>query len=145
MISPGALQILDTMVAAAVEVPPLNTPPASPAAGACYVVGAAPTGAWSGKAGQVAAFGPGGWRYVVPADGMEVYIKSSGLKGSFRSGQWELGIARVTAVAVGGQQVVGIRQGAIAVPGGGTTIDSAARSAIGEILVALRAHGLIEP
>lgn len=131
------------MVAAAVEGPPLDSPPTSPVIGASYIVGAAPTGQWSGKTGQLAAFGAGGWRYIVPADGIEVLVKSSGLKGAFRAGNWEFGMARANAVEIGGQQVVGARQAAIADPAGGTTADTEARAVIGAILAALRAHGLI--
>ena len=44
---------------------------------------------------------------------------------------------------VGGTKVVGAQAGAITDPSGGTTVDSAARTAIGAILSALRGHGLI--
>lgn len=44
---------------------------------------------------------------------------------------------------IGGQQVVGARAGAIGSPAGGSTVDAEARGAIGQILSALRTHGLI--
>jgi hypothetical protein len=47
-------------------------------------------------------------------------------------------------VIVDGQQVVGSRASAISQPSGGSTIDSEARATIGQILTALRTHGLIE-
>jgi hypothetical protein len=47
------------------------------------------------------------------------------------------------AFRVGGNQVVGAQQAAIAAPSGGGTIDSEGRTVIGDILTALRAHGLI--
>lgn len=40
-----------------------NAPPGSPANGARYVVGTAPTGAWAGRANQVAQWLDGGWRF----------------------------------------------------------------------------------
>lgn len=40
-----------------------NAPPGSPANGARYVVGTAPTGAWAGRANQVAQRLDGGWRF----------------------------------------------------------------------------------
>jgi hypothetical protein len=61
----------------------------------------------------------------------------------FRSGGWEIGAVRGDKLLVGGQQVVGARGAAIAAPTGGTTIDSQSRAAIGQILSALQAHGLI--
>ena len=144
MISPGALQLLDVLVAAAVEGPPLATPPASPAIGSCYIVGAGPSGDWAGRAQQLAAFTSGGWRFIAPRDGMNALVKSSGSIAVYRSGAWEIGTLRGTAVAIGGQQVVGARGAAIAAASGGITTDVEARAAIGLILAAMREHGLIE-
>lgn len=53
-----------------------NTPPGSPAAGDCYVVGSAPTGAWVGRSGQVAVFDDGAWRYGVPRLGWRGYCEA---------------------------------------------------------------------
>jgi hypothetical protein len=60
------------------------------------------------------------------------------------AGSWELGKVRGSRVIVDGQQVVGSRASAISQPSGGSTIDSEARATIGQILTALRTHGLIE-
>ena len=49
-----------------------------------------------------------------------------------------------SALLLDGVQVVGARGPAIASPTGGTTVDSEARSALGQLLDALREHGLIE-
>jgi hypothetical protein len=48
------------------------------------------------------------------------------------------------ALLLDGVQVVGTRASAIASPAGGTTVDSEARATIGQLLEALRQHGLIE-
>lgn len=58
----------------------LNTPPGAPAAGDCYVVGAAPTGAWVGKTNQVAVYDDGAWRYGVPRKGWAAYDESTGVR-----------------------------------------------------------------
>lgn len=139
-----ALQTLDAVVATAVEEPPRTAPPSSPAIGACYIVDASPTGAWAGKANYVAAYTSGGWRFVAPIEGLSAYVRSSGVWATYRSGAWEQGMVRGTSILVAGQQVVGSRGAAIASPSGGTTVDSAARSAIDQILAALRQHGLID-
>ena len=139
-----ALQTLDIVVASAVEEPPRAVPPSAPAIGAAYIVGAAPTDAWAGKAQQLAAFTSGGWRFIAPVDGMAAYVKSIGIMASYRAGAWEIGVLRGSSLAIGGVQVVGTRSGAIASPSGGTTVDSQARSTIDRILAAMRQHGLIE-
>lgn len=62
-----ALNILDVLLQAVVQDVGLNTPPGSPTVGQCWVVGGSPTGAWAGKAGQIAqAVDGGGWFFVVP-------------------------------------------------------------------------------
>jgi hypothetical protein len=76
---------------------------------------------------------------------MAAYVKASGTWAAYRQGAWEIGVVRGSSLVLGGQQVVGSRAAAIASPSGGTTIDSHARTPIGQILAALRQHGLIDP
>ena len=133
-----------TVVAAAIEEPPRASPPASPSLGAAYIVAASPTGAWTGKAQCLAAYTSGGWRFAAPTDGMAAYDKLSSTWALYRAGGWELGGVRGSKLLIGGLQVVGSRATAIANPSGGSTADSQARTAIGQILAALRQHGLIE-
>ncbi len=139
-----ALQLLDVLVAAAVEGPPIADPPASPPVGNCYIVAGSPTGAWAGHAGQLAAFTSGGWRFITPCDGMTAQVRSGGGDAFYRGGSWELGTLRGSELAVDGLKVVGPQGAAIAAPSGGTTTDLEARTAIGEILAAMREHGLIK-
>lgn len=138
-----ALQALDTIVAAAVEEGPRNDPPSPAANGSCYIVGSAPTGAWSGRAGNLAAYSSAGWRFVAPTEGLRAWVKSLAVFALYRVGSWEIGTVRGSALNIGGQQVVAARAAAIANPTGGTTIDLPARDAILAILAALRGHGLI--
>jgi hypothetical protein len=107
-------------------------------------VAASPTGAWAGKQNCLACYTLGGWRFVDPRDGLIAFVKSTSLWALFRSGVWELGSVRGSSLVLAGQQVVGARGAAIAAPAGGSTIDAESRSAIGQILTALRSHGLIE-
>lgn len=50
-----------------------NTPPVSPQDGDVYIVGAAPTGAWAGKALQIAYFHQI-WRFIIPRAGMLMWV-----------------------------------------------------------------------
>ena len=138
-----ALQMLDALVAAAVEEPPRPSPPSSPAAGACYIVASNPTGDWASKANHLAAYTPGGLRYLAPVEGLSVFVKSTGTVAAYRNSAWELGVVRASRIVISGNQVVGERQVAIADPTGGTQVDAEARSAIAAMLAAMRAHGLI--
>src|SRR6187431_3252474 len=49
-----------------------NTPPATPAEGDTWLVGGAPTGAWTDHPGKLASFQAGAWIYAAPRDGMKV-------------------------------------------------------------------------
>lgn len=138
-----ALQILDVLVAAAVEGLPLATPPASPAIGSCYLVAASPTGAWVGHSQHVAAYTSGGWRFIEPCEGMTALVRSNGSYAVYRAGTWDIGTLRGAELTLDGMKVVGPQEAAIAAPTGGSTADVEARTAIGEILAAMRAHGLI--
>ena len=78
-------------------------------------------------------------------DGLFAYVRSTSTWAVYRGSAWELGVLRGSALNIGGQQVVGVRGAAIMAPAGGTTIDVEGRTAIGQILSALRLHGLIAP
>jgi hypothetical protein len=138
-----ALALLDVAISAAIDGLLVDTPPASPAIGNCYVIGANPTGAWTGHARALAGYTEGGWRFIAAIEGLTALDKASGETAIFRAGAWEKGQARVAKLSIGGNQVVGARGAAVVDPAGGTIIDAEARAAIVAVLARLRAHGLI--
>jgi hypothetical protein len=138
-----ALQLLDSLVAPAVEDGPANDPPANPAIGQCYLIGEAPTGEWSGYAAHLAAYTSAGWRFIPPTSGMALFVKSTSTVATFSSAGWEIGMLRGSKLLIDGEQVVGSRGAAIADPSGGSSVDVEGRAAIGSILAILRQHGLI--
>lgn len=139
-----ALTAIDLLVHGAVVATGLDTPPASPVPGECWVVGDSPGGAWSGQGAALAGWTSGGWRFVAPVEGMTLWSAGDGTIARFSGGDWQIGELRGTELILGGDVVVGSRQAAISDPAGGVTIDSETRTAIGAILTALRNHGLIE-
>jgi hypothetical protein len=143
MISRGAVQLLDLIVAAAVQEGIRTSAPDAPQVGATYIVGAGATGAWAGRDQCLAGYTAGGWRFIVPREGMLAYVVSASVWAAFRAGAWEIGAIRGDRVLVGGEQVLGARAAAIAAPAGGSTVDSEARATVAQILAALRAHGLV--
>jgi hypothetical protein len=140
---PGALTLFDLAVCAAVDGFLAETPPASPPVGACYVLGASPTGAWAGHSQALAGYTAGGWRFIAPVDGLTALVKASGQFATYNGGSWELGQLRGVGLSVGGNQVVGARLAAVAEATGGAVIDTEARATIAAILDRLRQHGLI--
>lgn len=69
-----ALRMLDALVQLTAISRSLSTPPASPAAGARYIVGSSPVGDWAGKASQIAAFQHGGWCFYPAAHGWLCHV-----------------------------------------------------------------------
>ncbi|KQT47558.1 hypothetical protein ASG43_10790 [Aureimonas sp. Leaf454] len=69
-----ALLAVDALVQLAVVSRGLSAPPADPAEGARYIVGAAPSGAWMGQGGRIAAFDAGAWRFHLPAEGWRCWV-----------------------------------------------------------------------
>ena len=101
----------------------LAAPPAAPADGQTWLVGAAASGAWLGQAGKLAARQSGNWLYITPRDGMKLLNRASGQE-MRHSGSWK-SAARP------------------ALPSGGATIDAESRTAIAALLAALTTAGIV--
>ena len=138
-----ALTLLDLAVQPVAETVGLDTPPATPVPGACWVIGTAPGGAWTGQAHALAGWTRGGWRFIPARTGMAVWSRADGAIAWFTGVGWTIGEVTGTRLVLNGAAVVGARQAAIATPVGGSAIDPEARVAIAAILAALRTHGLI--
>jgi hypothetical protein len=90
-----SLNILDALLQATA----LNytaTPPGSPAAGDLYLVGASPTGAWSGHAQAVALYIGGTWEFHTPEEGWLCYDQTANVPRVFDGSTW------VNLVSLGG-------------------------------------------
>ncbi len=64
-----ALVALDTLVQLSVLDKDLDTPPAEPEEGDCYIVAATATGAWTGWENRIARYEDGDWRSFLPGAG----------------------------------------------------------------------------
>lgn len=91
-----AMRSLDLLVQPVVKSRTLATPPGSPAEGDAYLVAAAPTGAWTGKAGSVAAYVDGGWSFRTPLDGWLLYVEDDDEFIQRRSGAWSTLLGSLT-------------------------------------------------
>jgi hypothetical protein len=100
-----------------------DDPPATPAEGETWLVGATPTGAWADHAGELASYQAGGWIFAIPRDGVRVLDRSTGQDIRYAAG-WQ-------------------RPATPAAPSGGTTVDAEARAAIADLIAALIDGGLL--
>jgi hypothetical protein len=96
------LQILQTGVISVA----LNTPPGSPAQGDSYILGASPTGAWSGRANCLAGYFGTGWVFVpgnnsagtpiamgVRQEGLRIWSKADDKTYVWSGSAWTLPVA----------------------------------------------------
>jgi hypothetical protein len=139
-----ALALLDAALHACVAGDPTDALPADPVPGESWIVDSGATGAWAGKAGNLATWTAGGWRFTAPVPGMTVWNIDAGYRLHWTGAAWSHGEWPVSSLVIDGQQVVGARLETVSSPSGGTIIDAEARVAVDAIIVALRTHGLIE-
>lgn len=139
-----ALARLDVALHPAAQAIGVDDPPAAPRPGQCWIIGDAPTGAWADQPWRLAAWTDGGWRFVAPTIGMVVWLIGDNLPARFDAAGWTVGDVAGARLTIGGVQVVGARQPAVAEPSGGATIDVNARAALNRVIAALRTHGLID-
>ena len=139
-----ALTLIDAALHAAVEEGPLATPPTDPGEGQSWIVGEGATGAWAGKAGALACWTAGGWRFVSPLPGMLAWNLDMGYWLHWAGTGWSDGAMPATAFTIAGQQVVGPRLPDVPSPSGGTIIDAESRTAIDAVIATLKSHGLID-
>ena len=119
-----ALALIDLAVQAEVMGIGLDAPPAAPVAGACWIVGSNPTGAWQRQAGALAGWTEGGWRFVPPREGMAAWHRGTRSMVRYAEGQWHA--AAVVAPATGG-----------------ATVDAEARAVLAAVIAGLRRLGLV--
>ncbi|WP_072395681.1 DUF2793 domain-containing protein [Hyphomicrobium sp. CS1GBMeth3] len=83
-----ALRALDAVVQLAVADKDLATPPGSPAEGSRYIVAAGPSGSWSGRAGQIAAYQDGAWAFYEPQAGWQAWVADESAFYVFDGAEW---------------------------------------------------------
>lgn len=83
----AALASIDALMNTGAIDKDLATPPSSPASGDVYIVAASPTGAWAGKAGQVAYYNSG-WKFIVPKEGLRLWLKDEDVYYIYNGSAW---------------------------------------------------------
>lgn len=117
-----ALCLLDAMHDRAVTASQPD-PPAAVSDGACFRITAPASGAWTAREDQIAVRIGGDWRFVAPRDGLLLFDRAASRMMVFRS-QW-------------------LPAAVVALPTGGSVIDTEARAAVNALVEALRAIGVL--
>ena len=122
----------------------LNTPPSSPNLADAWIIGPEPSGAWAQHLNEIALWQAGGWTFIAPQAGCIVWSRADGAHLLYDGARWRGDAWPMRNVEIGGKTVISHRQPAITLPTTGSVVDVEARSTLGQILFALRSHGLIE-
>lgn len=85
----NALDLLDVFTRPSVLEMAKNTPPASPTAGDCYVIGASPTDEFAGHAQKVACFTSNGWIIATPFKWMDVVNGADQTRYMYDGSSWQ--------------------------------------------------------
>jgi hypothetical protein len=126
-----ALVLVDALLGAVVEQRDLSAPPAIPGAGSVWLVAEGASGDWFGKAGELAIWTAGGWRFAPIPDGMALYIRAEGVTVRKVGGTWRVEAPRGAPAAP------------VGLPAGGPVVDFEARTAIGALVSRLEQLGLL--
>lgn len=81
-----SINVIDAIIQVRVVSVGENAPPGSPAAGARYIVGTSPTGAWSGQANKLARWLDGMWTFFDAAIVVDLGTDTVKFRGS--AGTW---------------------------------------------------------
>jgi len=134
---------IDTLLHLSVLSMSLDTPPAAPVPGSAWIVGPTPTDAWAGHAADIASYGEGGWRFVLPVSGCLAWVADLGVFAVRTDAGWLSDAWPARALRIGGNDMLAAVASAIPDASGGATVDAEARAAILSILNVLRYMGLI--
>jgi hypothetical protein len=91
-----ALLAIDALLGCAVKDKDLTAPPSAPAEGDRYIVAAAPTGAWAGKATNIAAWQDGIWRFYAPRAGFIAFVTDELQLYHYDGAAWAPGVLAIT-------------------------------------------------
>lgn len=125
-----ALVLLDILVQPVVQSASVAVPPEAVMEGMCWLVPQNASGIWGNRAGAMACWTAGGWRFVEASEGWIVWVVDQGVAMRHQQGAWQ-------QVTTAGTPVVS--------PAGGSVVDVEARGAIDAILDRLVSAGVIAP
>lgn len=84
----AAFDTIDAILNTGVVDKDLSTPPGSPAEGSVYIVATSPTGAWTGKAKNIAYYLNAAWYFIVPNEGMTLWVNDEDILYSYNGTAW---------------------------------------------------------
>lgn len=127
-----AIDVLDLFaVGCPIQDKDLTAPPGGEADGQAWIVGASPTGTWTGHAGDIAFYKNSAYYFMNPQEGWRAYLRDENLTYVYDGAAWGIATATPTAHATshkhgGSDEVATATPAANAIPkaGAGGTLDN---------------------
>lgn len=136
-----AVLALDRLVGLAVVSRSLTVPPAVPATGSCYIVPAGSAAAWGQPAGSLMHWEGTAWLAQMPRDGQIASVADEAIVVVYLGG-WRSNFP-VAGLTIAGRAVLAASPVAVALPSGGASIDSEARSVLAAVVLAMQQQGIL--
>jgi hypothetical protein len=134
-----ALVRLDRLVQAGVK-GRRSAPPAAVMAGDAWLVTAG-TAEWAGMDGRIAVFMGAGWDFEPAFEGLLLWVEDEGAHLIWRDG-WQA-LWPVRGLLVEGRPVLAAPAATVALPSGGSVVDSEARAVLVQLVSRLQEQGLL--
>lgn len=138
-----AILAIDRLLQLAVVTRSRSEPPADASSGDIYIVGPAPTGAWAGRTGELAAFDGSGWTMTAPRPGCLAWVGDEGEFSVSTVSGWSNGGWPARGIRIGGRSVLAATPAYVLDAAGGSVVDLECRSVLAALLAALRDQGVI--
>ena len=137
-----ALLAIDRRLHPVIETRRCTSPPDGVAAGSAFIIPGDATGLWSGRAGGIACYDGFGWDIAFPVRGTLAWIADEQGFSVF-DGEWSAHGFPMPALTINGRLVLGADSIQIVNPVGGSVVDLEGRAALGILITALQAQGII--
>jgi len=100
-----ALTRIDAILNTGAKSRSVSTPPGSPASGDLYIVGASPTGAWTGQTLMLAYYDQT-WKFITPNAGLTLWVNDESLSYCYNGTSWVAEINSAVTSATNGDMLI---------------------------------------
>lgn len=138
-----AVARIDTLLHLTVESLSISVPPAYPALGVSWIVGAGAVGAWNQQSGNIASYDGFGWHYLLPREGCLAWVADGAHFAVWTNGAWQSAAFHPLAGRIRLKQQTLTTEAGSADTASIALVDAQARNDIANMLRALQKAGIL--
>ena len=137
-----ALSRIDRLLGSRVESRTTSVPPTAPAIGAAWIIPASASGSWAGHENTFAEWDGSAWQFINASPGFICWVADEAVICVRSEWGWTARLP-VQGLALDGRTLFASPPASVAGPSGGAIVDAEARTAILQLLQALRDQGML--